>query len=80
MPGTGDTRWSVVVSLVVALAMATIAFVTVHQAGCHDPGRYLARPGGYELVGGCLEPDDLPVAPPAPAPATSPDATTPLRP
>ncbi|HEY2203175.1 MAG TPA: hypothetical protein VGH99_01675 [Pseudonocardia sp.] len=79
-PVAGGTRWSVAVSLLVAAAMATIAFFTVQQAGCHDPGQYVARPGGYELVGGCVEPNDLPVAPDtAPAPPAT-DARSPLRP
>ncbi|HWN35524.1 MAG TPA: hypothetical protein VNP03_22425 [Pseudonocardia sp.] len=80
-PSTGGTRWSVVVSLLVAAAMATIAFITVQQAGCHNPGQYIARGTGYELVGGCIEPNDLPIAPdttPAPQPAT--DPRSPFRP
>jgi hypothetical protein len=80
-PSADGTRWSVVVSLVVAAAMAAIAFVTVQQAGCHDPGRYVARGDGYELIGGCVEPDDLPIAPDTlPTQAPAPDTRSPLRP
>jgi hypothetical protein len=80
-PSADGTRWSVVVSLVVAAAMAAIAFVTVQQAGCHDPGRYVARGDGYELIGGCVEPDDLPIAPDtAPTQPSAPDTRSPLRP
>jgi len=81
-PSAGGSRWSVVVSLLVAAAMATIAFITVQQAGCHNPGQYVARGDGYELIGGCIEPNDLPIAPdtvPAPPPA-APDIRSPLRP
>jgi hypothetical protein len=79
-PSAGGTRWSVVVSLLVAAAMATIAFLTVHQAGCHDPGRYLARDDGYELVGGCIEANDLPIAPEITPVPPSPDVRSPYRP
>jgi hypothetical protein len=68
--------------VLVAAAMATIAFFTVQQAGCDDPGRYVAHGNGYELIGGCIEADDLPVGPdtvPAP-PAPTPDLRTPYRP
>jgi hypothetical protein len=60
-----DGRWSVVVSALVAAAMSAIAVVTVNHAGCTEPGRYVQHDGQYELVGGCLEPGDLPVAPEA---------------
>lgn len=81
-PRINAERWSVVVSLVVAAAMATIALITVQQAGCDDPGRYIPTARGYELVGGCVEPGDLSVAPdsePEPAPAP-PDEHLPFRP
>jgi hypothetical protein len=79
-PSAAGARWSVVVSLLVAAAMATIAFITVHQAGCHDPGRYLVRSDGYQLVGGCVEANDLPISPDlTPTPPTS-DVRSPYRP
>jgi hypothetical protein len=46
------------------LLTGTAAF-TIDRAECDDPGRYVEQSGGgYELVGGCLEPGDLPVGPP----------------
>ncbi len=60
---------SVIVSALVAAGLVTGAAVAVMSAGCDDPGRYVLRHGGYELVGGCLEPGDLPVPPAKPAPA-----------
>lgn len=68
----------VVASLTVAAALAGAALVTVSRAGCEDPGRYLRTGHGIELVGGCLAPGDLPVAPQAPqAPATEPEQPLP---
>jgi hypothetical protein len=54
-----------IAATVAAAALLTGAAVfTVTQAECDDPGRYVQRVGGgYELVGGCLEPGDLPVGP-----------------
>jgi hypothetical protein len=60
---------SVIVSTLVAAGLVTGAAVAVQSAGCDDPGRYVLRHGGYELVGGCLEPGDLPVPPEMPTPA-----------
>jgi hypothetical protein len=74
-----DGRWSVAVSLLVAAAMAVIASIAVEQAGCSDPGHYVEHAGGYELVGGCVEPGDLPVAPDT-APVPTPDHGAPVRP
>jgi hypothetical protein len=78
----GSDAWSVVVSVLVAAALATIALVTVERAGCHDPGHYVVGAQGYELVGGCLEPGDLQVVPVPPQPpvAASADPRGPLRP
>jgi hypothetical protein len=77
-----DGSWSVVVSALVAVAMSAIAVVTVNHAGCSEPGRYVQHGGQYELVGGCLEPGDLPVAPETQPyqPHQSPDRGAPLRP
>jgi hypothetical protein len=79
---TGPEGWSVVVSVLVAAALAAIAVVTVERAGCDDPGRYVVGSRGYELVGGCVEPGDLPVSPAVPAAQnpSSPDPRSPLRP
>ncbi|MGI8815588.1 MAG: hypothetical protein ACR2G2_10045 [Pseudonocardia sp.] len=78
----GTDAWSVVVSVLVAAALATIAVVTVERAGCADPGHYVLAAGGYELVGGCLESGDLQLSPVTPqAPTESPaDPRSPLRP
>jgi hypothetical protein len=62
-PSIGGGRWPVVVSAIVAAAMAAIALVTVERAGCADPGHYELHEGSYELVGGCVKPGDLPVVP-----------------
>ena len=79
---SGPEAWSVVVSVVVAVALAAIAVVTVERAGCDDPGHYVLGSRGYELVGGCVEPGDLPVSPAVPAAQnpSSPDPRSPLRP
>ncbi|GAA2853732.1 hypothetical protein GCM10010472_08720 [Pseudonocardia halophobica] len=66
------------VPLLAAAVLGTLAIVTVEQAGCADPGHYVAVPGGYELVGGCLSPDDL-VVPAAPAAPALPAAPVPPR-
>jgi hypothetical protein len=74
-PGRYVMRRAVVAPVIATLAAAALlsgaAVVTVQQAGCDDPGQYVQYDGGYELVGGCLEPGDLPVGP---APAIDPDA------
>ena len=44
--------------------LAGAAIVTADRAGCAEPGRYVSAPGGVQLVGGCLNSADLPVAPP----------------
>lgn len=59
-------------ALVVAAALAAVALITVQSAGCADPGYYVAHPGGYELVGGCLEPGDLAIPPERPTVAPGP--------
>jgi len=51
-------------TLTAAALLTGAAVLTVSQAECDDPGRYVQTTGGgYELVGGCLEPGDLPVGP-----------------
>jgi hypothetical protein len=57
-------------TLAAATLLTCAAVFTVTQADCDDPGRYVYQNGGYELVGGCLEPGDLPVDP---APNVEPD-------
>ncbi|MDQ3764225.1 MAG: hypothetical protein M3460_22385 [Actinomycetota bacterium] len=58
-------RWMpVMVTAGVAALLAGAAVVTADRAGCANPGRYVSAPGGVQLVGGCLNSADLPVAPP----------------
>lgn len=71
------TRVRTVAPLLVATVLAGVAVLTAVHAGCDNPGRYLAVPGGYELVGGCLNPDDLIV--PVPVPALTADDAAPTR-
>ncbi len=62
--GRSDRWLPVVVTAGVAALLACAAVVTADQAGCDEPGRYVSAPGGVQLVGGCLNSADLPVAPP----------------
>jgi hypothetical protein len=71
-------RWvSVVVTAGVAAVLAGAAVFTAERAGCPDPGSYVLVPGGAQLIGGCLNSADLPVAPP-PVPQSPPPAMRPL--
>ncbi len=58
----------VVATAVAAVLLSGAAFYTVERSGCDDPGHYVTTGDTVELVGGCLEPGDLPVGP---APADS---------
>lgn len=65
---TSATASTGTVRLVGGIAVATIlsgtAVLVVAQAGCDDPGGYAPREEGVtELVGGCVGPEDLPIAP-----------------
>jgi hypothetical protein len=58
-------RWlPVVVTTGVAALLAGAAIFTADRAACSEPGSYVRVPGGVQLVGGCLNSADLPVAPP----------------
>jgi hypothetical protein len=47
-----------------AVTLAGVAVFTVHQAGCADPGQYVQRDDGQvELIGSCVDPEQLPPAP-----------------
>ena len=48
---------------VAATALAGAAVFTVSNAGCADPGRYVQHDGHVELVGGCIDAQDLPQQP-----------------
>lgn len=52
-----------VTGFTVAAALSGGAVLTVANSGCDDPGSYQFRDGVVELVGGCLQPGDLPVRP-----------------
>jgi hypothetical protein len=67
-------RWlPVVVTAGVAALLAGAAVFTADRAGCAEPGSYVRTPSGVQLVGGCLNSADLPVAPPpVPKPAPQP--------
>jgi hypothetical protein len=69
----------VVVTLTAAALLTGGAVYTVHRAGCEDPGHYVRNGNTIELVGGCLEPGDLPVGPPPAAPDERPNGAL-LRP
>jgi hypothetical protein len=71
-------RWMpVVVTAGVAALLAGAAVFTADRAGCDKPGSYVQVPGGVQLIGGCLNSADLPVAPP-PVPQSPPPPTKPL--
>ncbi|MFC7341919.1 hypothetical protein [Saccharopolyspora griseoalba] len=53
--------------LLTAAVLSGAAALVVLQSGCEEPGAYLERDGVIELVGGCLQPSDLPVVPQNPA-------------
>jgi hypothetical protein len=48
---------------VAAMALTGVAVFAVSNAGCADSGQYVQRDGVVELVGGCLDPAELPSAP-----------------
>jgi len=63
--------------LLLAAALTALAVTTVQGAGCDDPGHYEPGPDGtWVLVGGCVEPGDLVVAPP---PAVTDPSSAPER-
>jgi hypothetical protein len=62
-----ERHWlPVLVTAGVAALLAVAAVFTADRAGCAEPGSYVRTPGGIQLVGGCLNSADLPVAPPRP--------------
>jgi hypothetical protein len=74
-----SARWMPVgVTVAVAAVLAGAAAVTADRAGCDDPGTWVERGGAVELVGGCLDSADLPVAPPPARPAPDAPAAVPL--
>ncbi|MQA16003.1 MAG: hypothetical protein GEV09_18195 [Pseudonocardiaceae bacterium] len=67
----------VAVTGAVAALLTGAAAVTADQAGCDHPGTWVVDAGGAQLVGGCLDSEDLPVAP-APPDRARPPAPVPL--
>jgi hypothetical protein len=67
-----------VVTAGVAVLLAGAAVFTAERAGCAEPGSYVQVPGGVQLVGGCLNGADLPVAPPPRKQSTPPPPAKPL--
>lgn len=66
-------RWMpVAVTAGVAVLLAGAAVFTADRAGCAEPGSYVRVPGGVQLIGGCLNSADLPVAPPPRQPSPPP--------
>lgn len=60
-----SARWMpVAVTSAVAGLLAGAAIVTANEAACDEPGSYVLGAGNVQLVGGCLQSGDLPVAPP----------------
>jgi hypothetical protein len=50
-------------TLAAAAALAGVAVFSASSAGCVSPGQYVQRDGYVELVGGCVDPQNLPPAP-----------------
>ncbi|MEV4310620.1 hypothetical protein [Actinocrispum sp. NPDC049592] len=50
-------------TLAAAAALAGVAVFSASSAGCASPGQYVQRDGYVELVGGCIDPKNLPPAP-----------------
>ncbi|GAA4424502.1 hypothetical protein ACFQV2_04310 [Actinokineospora soli] len=66
------TRFAGIASLtgavLAAVTLTGVAVLTVQAATCEDTGHYVQVDGRTTLVGGCLDPEDLPAAPPTTAP------------
>jgi hypothetical protein len=52
-----------VTGIAAATALSGAAVFTVIRSGCEDPGVYQFHDGVVELIGGCVQPQDLPVVP-----------------
>ena len=60
-------------AVLAAMTLTGVAVFTVQAATCDDSGHYVRVDGQTTLVGGCLDPEDLPAAP-ATEPAQEPGA------
>lgn len=70
-------RWMPVVATAgVAALLAGAAVFTADRAGCAEPGSYVQVSGGVQLIGGCLNSADLPMAPPPPKQSPPPQVKT----
>ncbi|RRO15514.1 hypothetical protein EIL87_15855 [Saccharopolyspora rhizosphaerae] len=63
--------------MLAAAALSGAAVLVVLDSGCDDPGSYHEHDGVVELIGGCLQPSDLPVAPRDPADSSAPGGADP---
>lgn len=64
--------------MITAAALSGAAVLVVLNSGCEDPGSYHEHDGVVELIGGCLRPSDLPVAPREPAASPPPGSSDPF--
>ena len=64
-PSTGAVP--LLTGMITAAALSGAAVLAVFSSGCDDPGTYFEHDGVVELIGGCLQPSDLPVTPRDPA-------------
>lgn len=70
---------SLAAAMAVAATLAGVAVFTASGAGCPEPGHYVTHGDQIELVGGCVNPAELPAAPAEDVPARSGDGIDPLR-
>ena len=64
--------------MITAAALSGAAVLVVLGSGCDDPGTYRERDGVVELIGGCLQPSDLPVTPREPVESPAQDGADPF--
>ncbi len=58
------SKLPLITGIAAATALSGAAVLAVAHSGCQDPGAYRSRDDGVvELIGGCLQPDDLPITP-----------------
>ncbi|MFD9964524.1 hypothetical protein [Amycolatopsis sp. NPDC058986] len=62
---------SLVVGVLSAAALTGAAVFTVDRAGCAAPAQYIRHDNHIELVGGCVNGEELPPAPHAPSGSAS---------
>lgn len=52
--------FSLLVGVASAVALTGAAFFTVQLSGCGEPGSYIRHDNHVELVGGCVDPAEVP--------------------